>query len=58
MSYAKSINSGPICRGAAVYVQNADHIEFELRIMEQAKKKCMTGSHIDDNQRWLNEYES
>ena len=46
MFNARSINSGPICRGTAVYIDNADSIEFELRIMEQAKKKRMTGSHI------------
>ena len=46
MLNARSINSGPICRGTVVYIHNADPIEFELRIMEQAKKKRMTGSHI------------
>jgi len=46
MFNARSINSGHVCRGTAVYIHNADPIEFELRIMEQAKKKRMTGSHI------------
>jgi hypothetical protein len=45
MFYARSINRGPICRGATVYIQNADPIEFELWIMEQTKKKHVTGSH-------------
>jgi hypothetical protein len=44
-AYVSSINGGPICRSTAVYIQNADLIEFELWIMEQAKEKRVTGSH-------------
>jgi len=44
-AYVSSINGGPICGSATIYIQNADPIEFELWIMEQAKKKRVTGSH-------------